>query len=382
MRPMHAEWTNRMVGRIAVGILLPAASLGACSGDRPADHGTQGAPGAQSEAAAVVQTIASAQEFEQVIASSGDRLLMFDLYADWCGPCRMLSPILEELARDHAGRVTVYKINVDQHRDLAAALQVTGIPLVVFMKDRARVAALTGLQPKEAYVRAIERFASPDGTPERDTPDGAIVGGRRVIRLASQTAPEKLFVYRGETVALILEPTGYPYTIHIPALNVSGRGTAGAALELSFKIEEVGVYPLFCNGRCPTGDGEQMGVIVAMSFAGEGTARFTEMTAREAHRLIASEQPLVLDVRTPNEYLAGHLPGALLIPLDQLDDRISEIAARRDQGILLYCRSGNRSTVAAEILIKHGFTDLNHLRGGIREWAGEDLPVTPAGEFS
>ena len=77
---------------------------------------------------------------------------------------------------------------------------------------------------------------------------------------------------------------------------------------------------------------------------------------------------MILDVRTPAEYYSGHIPGAVLIPLQQLADRLSEIENHKEKDILIYCRSGNRSTVAAEILNRDGFKKTHNLRDGILDW--------------
>ena len=100
----------------------------------------------------------------------------------------------------------------------------------------------------------------------------------------------------------------------------------------------------------------------------ETGAEFKELTAREAKKLIETEKPLILDVRTPNEFYSGYIPSAKLIPLQQLAERISEIEKHKEKPVLIYCRSGNRSVVAAEILIKHGFKNVYHIRHGIRDW--------------
>jgi len=109
-----------------------------------------------------VQTIQGMNALQDILEASGDRLLMFDLYADWCMPCRILSPILEEIAKENSERVAVYKINIDQNPDIAREFGVTGIPYVVFIKNKTVVHALTGVQPKETYVRAIHRLSEGD----------------------------------------------------------------------------------------------------------------------------------------------------------------------------------------------------------------------------
>ena len=77
---------------------------------------------------------------------------------------------------------------------------------------------------------------------------------------------------------------------------------------------------------------------------------------------------LLLDVRTQEEYDADHIEGSTLIPVDELDSRLSEIADYKDQTVLVYCRSGNRSMVAADVLVKNGFTKVHNLQGGIGAW--------------
>jgi rhodanese-related sulfurtransferase len=77
---------------------------------------------------------------------------------------------------------------------------------------------------------------------------------------------------------------------------------------------------------------------------------------------------LLLDVRTQEEYDAGHIEGSTLIPVDELGNRISEIEDYKDKTVLVYCRSGNRSVTASNILISNGFTKVHNLLGGIGAW--------------
>jgi phage shock protein E len=84
---------------------------------------------------------------------------------------------------------------------------------------------------------------------------------------------------------------------------------------------------------------------------------------------------VVLDVRTPAEFAAGHVPGALNIPHDVLASRVAELAASRDKQVVLYCRSGRRSLLAADVLTKAGFTRLGHLEGDYLAWEAEQRPI-------
>jgi thioredoxin len=113
-----------------------------------------------SRSAAELQTAAAVNA---AIRNSGDSLVVLDFYADWCGPCRMLDPVLEQLAADNKGKFKLYWINVDQAPDVARAFGVRSIPFVVFMKGSKPVDALTGLQPAQRYQKAIDNFAGRSG---------------------------------------------------------------------------------------------------------------------------------------------------------------------------------------------------------------------------
>jgi thioredoxin len=103
-------------------------------------------------------------EVDSVIDKSGDSLVAFDMYADWCGPCRILTPTLEKVAAASKGKVVFYRINLDQVPEAGQAFGVGGIPFVVFVKNKKVVATFTGVQPEESYLRAIQRFSSQQET--------------------------------------------------------------------------------------------------------------------------------------------------------------------------------------------------------------------------
>ncbi len=120
-------------------------------------------------------------------------------------------------------------------------------------------------------------------------------------------------------------------------------------------------------------------IIAAMPYTEAAGTSYTEVSAAEANRLIAEKNPVILDVRTPREYRSGHISGAVLIPVQQLADRIAEITQHRHRDVFIYCRSGNRSTVAAEILHKAGFKSVYNLRHGIVEWRAAGYKVITPG---
>lgn len=84
---------------------------------------------------------------------------------------------------------------------------------------------------------------------------------------------------------------------------------------------------------------------------------------------------VVLDVRTPEEFASGHVPGARNLSHDQLATRLDELASLRDKQVVLYCRSGRRSLLAADTLRKAGFGRLLHLQGDFQAWQAAQQPI-------
>lgn len=88
----------------------------------------------------------------------GDKPAIIDLYANWCGPCRQVAPILQELAKEYAGEIVIYKVNVDQEKELAALFQATSIPLFVFIPMDEAPQLFRGAADKTTYKKAIDEF--------------------------------------------------------------------------------------------------------------------------------------------------------------------------------------------------------------------------------
>jgi rhodanese-related sulfurtransferase len=93
------------------------------------------------------------------------------------------------------------------------------------------------------------------------------------------------------------------------------------------------------------------------------------VTAEEANKVISENNDIaILDVRTQKEYLAGHIPGALLMPVGEMASRISEIEKYNEKPVLVYCASGGRSPLAVKLLLKNNFKNIYHLNSGISKW--------------
>ncbi|MGB9671338.1 MAG: rhodanese-like domain-containing protein [Halothiobacillaceae bacterium] len=105
------------------------------------------------------------------------------------------------------------------------------------------------------------------------------------------------------------------------------------------------------------------------------TRKYAEISPTEASRMMSHEEPLLLDVREINEYREGYLRDAKHIPLGQLGSKIDQLASWKDRPVIIYCRTGNRSGMACNLLAKQGFTKLYNLAGGIMAWKHDGLPV-------
>jgi thioredoxin 1 len=85
-------------------------------------------------------------------------LMIVDFWAEWCGPCRMVAPVLEELAGEYADRLAVGKVNVDENRQIAARFGIRSIPTLLFFRDGARMDQLVGAHPKGAIKAKIDQL--------------------------------------------------------------------------------------------------------------------------------------------------------------------------------------------------------------------------------
>jgi len=100
-------------------------------------------------------------------------------------------------------------------------------------------------------------------------------------------------------------------------------------------------------------------------------AIYVNITAEEAKRIMDSEEGyIILDVRTQEEYDEGHIPGAIVISHEEIGEKAEEVLTDKNQLILVYCRSGRRSKIAAEALVELGYTNIKEF-GGISDWPYE-----------
>ncbi|MCL2145329.1 MAG: thioredoxin [Endomicrobia bacterium] len=91
---------------------------------------------------------------EEVLGS--DKLVVVDFWAPWCGPCKMLSPIIEELAKEYEGKAKICKINTDENMSIASKYQITSIPCIILFKGGNAVQKIVGFKPKNDIKKVID----------------------------------------------------------------------------------------------------------------------------------------------------------------------------------------------------------------------------------
>jgi len=94
----------------------------------------------------------------EIIQDTTDMLYVVDFFAEWCGPCKMLSPILDQMQTQYEGKITVVKIDIDSNQDLAEELQIMSIPTFMLYRGGQRVETINGLKPQEFWAPVIDRL--------------------------------------------------------------------------------------------------------------------------------------------------------------------------------------------------------------------------------
>lgn len=101
-----------------------------------------------------VAEVTSAAWDKEVIGHSG--MVMIDFWAVWCGPCRMIAPTVEELAKEYAGKIKVLKLNTDENPDIASKYKIMGIPTIIFVKNGQEAERIVGAVPKPQLKAKID----------------------------------------------------------------------------------------------------------------------------------------------------------------------------------------------------------------------------------
>ena len=107
----------------------------------------------------MVQSISDAT-FKQEVLDETAMPVLVDFWAPWCGPCRMVSPVVEQMEKDFAGKLKTVKINTDENSQSAATYNITGIPCLIIFKDGKEATRLVGFRPADLMKKDIEKVLS------------------------------------------------------------------------------------------------------------------------------------------------------------------------------------------------------------------------------
>lgn len=193
-------------------------------------------------------------------------------------------------------------------------------------------------------------------------PTGKIINGLRVIA-DEDLASGNLIFYRGDYVVFPAN-SGDQKTLTVKDLSIHFTFPAKDSKKNYVKFKKAGTFNYEYNGH--------PGIIKVVEYT---EPNYQAINSIEAKKIIENISPLILDVRTPYEYKMGHIEGAILIPVQNIQSEFSKILDYKNKPVLIYCATGNRSTVSSRILINNGFKNIYNMRYGIKEWMSLGYPV-------
>lgn len=199
--------------------------------------------------------------------------------------------------------------------------------------------------------------------------DGQVIKGVRVITLSGESSNDTVKVYKGDAVELYYQKSSDNCNYTIPSIKNVTSIKKENMTGVKFTAQDTGTFVVISNNQ------KEEGVVKVLEFVPDTNIKINNVNAKEAAKILNDTTIFVLDVRTPAEYEEGHIPRAVLVPVYELADKIDEISKYKNQPVFVYCRSGNRSAVALRILTKQGFTNIVHLKSGIRSWINEGFEL-------
>lgn len=164
MKAVFIKSNRRWLATLALALFM----LPSCSGQK-SDQATETKKNTQTNSTQIMGTIhLTKAEFLQKVANYetspnewkylGDKPCLIDFYADWCGPCKAVAPILEELAKEYGDKIVIYKIDTDKEQELAAAFGIRSIPSLLFVPMTGKPQMAQGAMPKDQLKKAIDEI--------------------------------------------------------------------------------------------------------------------------------------------------------------------------------------------------------------------------------
>jgi rhodanese-related sulfurtransferase len=221
------------------------------------------------------------------------------------------------------------------------------------------IIALTGF----ILLTGLSGAASDTGI-ENELASGSLVQGYRILAIEDTIGDVNLVVYRGDYIKFDFNANVGDPILQIPGLSVAQKLTLG--------LDKAPYFKMKTSGRFRFSLGRVTGSIQVIDYK---QPHYREIDAREAAELLQNLSPLLLDVRTRAEFSNGHIENAILIPVQELQKRVGELSEYKHSDILIYCATGNRSTVASKILVDNGFKRIVNMRFGIYQWAKYQYPI-------
>ena len=200
---------------------------------------------------------------------------------------------------------------------------------------------------------------------EKMSASGSLVQGYRILPIRHMNEDLDLVVYRGDYIKFDFDANVGDPLLQIPELSVKQK--------LITDLDKAPYFKMKTMGRFRFSLGSVAGNIQVIEYK---QPHYREIDAEEAAELMKNLNPLLLDVRTRAEFDTGHIKNAVLIPVQELQQRVNELAQYKHSDILIYCATGTRSTMAAKLLIDNGFKRIVNMRYGIYQWVKNGHPVT------
>ncbi|XP_022211320.1 thioredoxin-2 [Drosophila obscura] len=132
-----------------------------------------------------VIVVESKTNFDSIIGDAGNKHILVEFYATWCGPCALIGPRLEQMANEYAGRMLILKIDVDDHEELAIEYEITSMPTFLIIKNKVTLAQFVGSNA-EKVESTVEKFVGKPEGMKTVTPEGA--GTSRAVAEAAKSA--------------------------------------------------------------------------------------------------------------------------------------------------------------------------------------------------
>ena len=192
---------------------------------------------------------------------------------------------------------------------------------------------------------------------------GSVISGYRILSVLPGKSDNLFTVYRGDYIKSSYPQKYHALTFSLKDLQYTETVRPNPDQSPFYKMKNVGDFTF----QLGTGGG----VITVIELV---RPNYIEVTAGEAFALLKNIKPFILDVRTQREYQQIHIEGSVLIPIQELQKRLSELQSQKYEDLFVYCATGNRSTVAAKIIADAGFERIYNLRKGVYDWARNGYP--------